>query len=113
MKAAGEQCKKTKCSNLPLNHLFMSVAIETTGMFGPETVLFLEDLSNRLWQVTGGEDTCHHLLQRLSVGVQRGIQHQCWVVLKGSAFQAFMDIRTLFCLASCIIQMRVYNIYNF
>ena len=57
---------------LSFNHLFVPVVIETTGVLGPETVSFLKELSNRLRQVTGDEDTYHHLLQRLSVAVQRG-----------------------------------------
>ena len=70
--AAAEERKKTKYANLSPSHLFMPVAIETTGVLGPETALFLKDLSNRLRQVTGDDDTHYHLLQRLSVAVQRG-----------------------------------------
>ena len=41
-------------------------------MPGPETASFLKELSGRLRQVSGDEDSHHHLLQRLSVAVQRG-----------------------------------------
>ena len=58
--------------NLTLNHLFVPVVIEVTGVLGPETASFLKELSNCLWQVTRDEDTYHHLLQRLSMAVQRG-----------------------------------------
>ena len=70
MAAAAERRKRTKYSNLPLTHLFVPVAIETTGVPGPETASFLKELSLR--QVSGDEDSHHHLLQRLSVAVQRG-----------------------------------------
>ena len=72
MAAAAERRKRTKYSNLPLTHHFVPVAIETTGVPGPETASFLKELSGRLWQVSGDEDLYHHLLQRLSVAVQRG-----------------------------------------
>ena len=36
--AVAEQRKKTKYSNLSLNHLFVPVATETIGVSGPETV---------------------------------------------------------------------------
>ena len=72
MAAAAERRKRTKYSNLPPTHLFVPVAIETTGVPGPETASFLKELSGRLRQVSGDEDSHHHLLQHLSVAVQRG-----------------------------------------
>ena len=62
--------KKTKYSNLLSSHVFTPVAIETSGVFGPETEAFIKELGRRLWQVT--EQSHQHLVQRLSIALQRG-----------------------------------------
>ena len=41
--AAAERRKRTKYSNLTLTHLFVPVAMETTGVPGPETASFLKE----------------------------------------------------------------------
>ena len=48
------------------------MAVETAFVFGPETSVFLKELSGRL-RLSSGEEKYHaYLLQRLSVAVQRG-----------------------------------------
>eukprot|EP00731_Ephydatia_muelleri_P016737 Em0009g1161a len=49
-----------------------SVAIETTGVFGPRTTEFLKELGHRLRQVSGEANSYAYLTQRPSVAVQRG-----------------------------------------
>ena len=52
--AAGEvaaQAEERKCfkySCLPVTHDFVPVAIETTGVMGPQTSLFLKELGRRV-----------------------------------------------------------------
>ena len=70
--AAAESRKKTKYSNLLSSHVFTPVAIETSGVFGPETEAFIKELGCRLRQVTGDERSHQHLVQRLSIALLRG-----------------------------------------
>ena len=59
-------------SNSAQTHHFMPIAIETSGVFGPATAVFIKELGHRLRWVTGDDLSHHHLVQRLSVAVQRG-----------------------------------------
>ena len=70
--AAAEERKKRKYSHLDQCHLFGSVTIETTGVFGPETMEFLREMGRRLQLVSADHNTTTYLIQRLSVAVQRG-----------------------------------------
>ena len=67
--AAAEERKKRKYAHLDQCHMFVPVAIETTSVFGPETLAFLRELGRCLQQVSADEG---YLIQRLSVAVQRG-----------------------------------------
>ena len=69
---AAEARKMAKYSNLSGFHVFVQVAIETSGVLGPETGAFVKELGRCLRQVTGDELSYQHLLQRLSIAVQRG-----------------------------------------
>ena len=70
--AAAEEKKKTKYSCLPAGYFFLPVAIETFGSFGPGANQLVEDLSRRSRRITGDPRSQSHLLQRLSLAVQRG-----------------------------------------
>ena len=50
------------------------MAVETSGVLGPATMnfCFIKDLGRRLTQATGEEEATVHILQRMSVAVQRG-----------------------------------------
>ena len=67
-----EEKKKSKYLQLASNHIFTPVAIETSGVIGPQSLKFLHDLSRRLEQVTGEPKSRIYLMQRLSVAVQQG-----------------------------------------
>ena len=45
--AHAEDRKRAKCSSLPVTHLFVPVAIETSGVMGPKSKMFLEELGSR------------------------------------------------------------------
>ena len=70
--AAAEEWKKRKYSHLDQCHLFAPVAIETTGVFGPETMEFLRELGCCIQLVSADHNSTTYLIQRLSVAVQRG-----------------------------------------
>ncbi len=69
--AAAEERKEAKYTGLSSLHCFTPVAIETSGVFGPKSLLFVSELGRRLARVTG-ELRSNYLLQILSVAVQRG-----------------------------------------
>ena len=48
------------------------MAIETSGLIGPESKKFICELNHRLEQVTGDANSLNYLLQRLSIAIQRG-----------------------------------------
>ena len=70
--AQAEERKRTKYCHLAMNHIFTPVAIETSGVFGPESRKFIHELGHRLEQVTGDANSLNYLLQRLSIAIQRG-----------------------------------------
>ena len=45
---------------------------QSLSKFGPETEAFIKELGRRLRQVTGDERSHQHLVQRLSIALQRG-----------------------------------------
>ena len=61
-----------KYAELKASHHFVPVAIETTGVCGPETLQFLCELGHRLKAETGEPRFLQFLFQRISVAMQRG-----------------------------------------
>ena len=53
-------------------HHFVSVAIETTGVFGPKAKSFIKELTNRVKSETKEEKARPFPIQQLSVAIQRG-----------------------------------------
>ena len=51
--ALAEERKTAKDAHLNPTHAFSPVAIETSGVFGPQTMAFLKELSQRLAQASG------------------------------------------------------------
>ena len=62
-----EQNKREKYSHLVASHHFVPIAIETSGVMGPEALSFIRELGRRLEMETGEPRSLHFLLQRLSV----------------------------------------------
>ena len=58
--------------HLGLAYIFTPTAIETSGAIGPRARPFLKELGRRLRRETGEANSTSHLVQRLSVAVQRG-----------------------------------------
>ena len=70
--ALAEERKKNIYAHLDPSHSFTPVAVEISGVVGPQSLAFLKDLGRRMRQVTGEERSLSYLLQRVSVAVQRG-----------------------------------------
>ena len=70
--ALAEERKKNIYAHLDPSHSFTPVAVETSGVVGPQSLAFLKDLGRRMRQVTGEERSLSYLLQRVSVAVQMG-----------------------------------------
>ena len=66
-----EQAKCLKYSSLESKYLFVPVAIETSGVFGPKALSFLHELGSRLISVSMEPQARNYLLQRISVAIQR------------------------------------------
>ena len=73
-----EHQKEVKYAELAATHHFVPVAVETTGVFGPEVRSFLSELGRRIREVSGEALSSHHLRQRIAVAVQRATLLQCW-----------------------------------
>ena len=70
--AMAEDRKKKIYEALAAFHCFVPIAIETSGVFGPETKCFLTSLSSRIITLTHDDMAYCHLAQQLSVAVQKG-----------------------------------------
>ena len=70
--ALAEERKIAEYADLSQMHHFSPVAVETTGVFGPQTKTFIKDLGHRITQATGEEAATTYLIQKLSVAVQWG-----------------------------------------
>ena len=67
-----ERKKKLKYSSLLATHHFIPIAIETSGVFGPEATSFFKELARRIKIETGEPRSFHFLVQRIAVAIQRG-----------------------------------------
>jgi hypothetical protein len=64
--------KTTKYADLLTTHLFVPIAIETSGCINQTGLEFITELGKKLTQVTGDKLELSYLFQRLSVAIQRG-----------------------------------------
>ena len=67
-----EEKKARKYDFLKDRFIFVPVAIETLGVYGPEARRFVETLGERLKTVTGEPRALMFLRQRISIAIQRG-----------------------------------------
>ena len=70
--AHAEQRKRSKYAELEASHHLALVAIETTGVCGPEALQFFRELGHHLKADTGEPRFLQFLFQRISVAMQRG-----------------------------------------
>ena len=70
--AKAEENKRDKYSHLDASFLFVPVAVETCGAFGPEAGEFFRELGRRVKRATNEANTYQYLVQRIAMAVQRG-----------------------------------------
>ena len=70
--AQAEQRKRLKYVELETSHHFVPVAMETSGVCGPEALHFLHELGHRLKAEAREPRSLQFLFQRISVVFQRG-----------------------------------------
>ena len=69
---AAEDRKKERYSTIAQRHIFIPVAVETTGVLGPAAAAFLSELGRRITDATGDRREVSWLRQRVSLAVIRG-----------------------------------------
>ena len=69
---AAEERKCEKYASLSARFTFTPVAVETTGVFGPRSLAFLERLGRQASKRTGDSRESAWLFQRISIAVVRG-----------------------------------------
>ena len=67
-----ETRKKRKYGALMDRYLFEPVAVETSGVCGPSTLRFLNELGRRIFRETGEPRETSWLMQRISIATVRG-----------------------------------------
>ena len=72
MSSPAEKAKTDKYALFGSSHYFVPVAIETSGVFGPEAISFIKELGRRIWALTGEPCSLQFLMQGIVVAVQRG-----------------------------------------
>lgn len=73
--AAALSAEKLKCSKykgLSDQYLFSPVAVETLGPWGPQGLRFIQEIGDKIQEVTGDRRSSSFLFQRISIAVQRG-----------------------------------------
>ena len=69
---AAEDRKISKYSALSSRLIFQPIAVETSGVIGPQTLSFLKGLGKKICKETGDPRDSHRLFQRISLAVLRG-----------------------------------------
>ena len=67
-----KQQKIEKYAHLSASHHFVPFAVETSGVFGPEALSLLEEISRRIQAETEEPQSYQFLLQGVLVAIQRG-----------------------------------------
>ena len=67
-----ESLKEEKYSVLSHTHEFAPIAVESSGVFGLQSLTFVKELGRRLRYQTGEEKAGTYLIQQLSIAVQHG-----------------------------------------
>ena len=69
---AAEDRKRERYAAIAQRHIFVPVAVETTGVLGPAAAVFLTDLGRRISDATGDRREVTWLRQRVSLAIIRG-----------------------------------------
>ena len=53
-------------------HEFVPIAMESSGVLGPQSLIFVKELGRKLRYETGKEKVATYLIQHVSIAVQQG-----------------------------------------
>ena len=70
--AKAENSKRAKYHDLMGRFRFETIAIETSGVYGPSTKIIVQEIGNKISQTSGDRRESMWLKQRLSIAIQRG-----------------------------------------
>ena len=82
--------KAAKYANLCQSHIFMPIAVESSGLWNKQSYDFIVDLSRKISSVTNDNRETSLLVQRLSIAIQRG-NEICFANNFDSVIQNGMD----------------------
>lgn len=69
---SAEKSKTSKYRNLLSDFIFLPVAVETFGSWGPQGSHFIKQIGDQISKLTGDNNSGTYLFQRISVAIQRG-----------------------------------------
>ena len=93
-----EERKEAKHTHLNSAHAFTPVAIETSGVFGANTMRFVQELGQRLERVTGEMRSTNFLIQRLSWQYNVETQRRCWAQWTFREFRLYLLFLRILCI---------------
>jgi hypothetical protein len=67
-----EKAKHRKYTPLEETYFFTPVAVETSGVWGPEGLSFIREIGTRIMLVNGDPRSTSYLIQRISLAIMRG-----------------------------------------
>jgi hypothetical protein len=67
-----EERKSKKYENLINDFIFIPVAIETSGIWGPQALKLIHEIGKKIRIATGEARSTSYLIQRISIAIQRG-----------------------------------------
>ena len=79
-------------AELLVSHHFVPIAIETSGVFGPEAVAFFKDLGHRLRAQSGDPLSYTYLVQQVAVAIQQGNTAAVLGTVRPSSRAADLDL---------------------
>ena len=84
--------------NMPIcqSHIFMPIAVETSGVWNKKSYGFIVDLGRKSWSITNDNRETSFLFQRLSIAIQRG-NEICFTNSLDSVIQNGTDEHFFYC----------------
>jgi hypothetical protein len=68
----GEKRKDVTYEKLLRNYIFVPIAVETFGSWGPRGIKFIKEIGRKIQEKTGNKNATSHIIQAISMTVQRG-----------------------------------------
>ena len=68
----GEKRKDRTYEKLLRNYIFVPIAVETFGSWGPRGLKFVKEIGRKIQEKTGNKKATSHIIQAISMTVQRG-----------------------------------------